>query len=72
MHACVHAQMLAGLPVTPSEFSEHKARVAAPFHTLCCGRVAGAALGAALKWHTGQTMSLIMRNILIVVIMSSL
>ena len=64
--------MLAGLPASPNESSEHKERVAAPFHTLCRGRVAGAALGAALKWHTGQTMSLIMRNVLIVVIMSSL
>ena len=25
-HACVHALLLAGLPVTPSEFSEHKER----------------------------------------------
>ena len=43
--------MLAGLPGTPNESSEHKERVAAPFNTLCRGRVAGAALGAALKWQ---------------------
>jgi hypothetical protein len=41
--------MLAGLPGTPNESSEHKERVAAPFHTLCCGQVVDAALGAALK-----------------------
>ena len=41
--------MLAGLPETPNESSEHKERVAAPFHTLRRGQVAGAALGAALK-----------------------
>ena len=51
IHACEHASLLAGLPGTPNESTEHKERVAAPFHTLCRGRVAGAALGAALKWQ---------------------
>ena len=41
--------MLAGLPGTPNESSEHKERVAAPFHQLCRGEVVGAALGATLK-----------------------
>ena len=45
----MHAQLLAGLPGTPSESSENKARVTAPFHQLCRGEVAGGALGAALK-----------------------
>ena len=49
IHACVHVWWLAGLPGIPSECSERKERVAAPFHTLCRGQVAGAALGAALK-----------------------
>ena len=51
--ACMHVSMLAGLlPTmlpTSSAYSEHKARVAAPFHQLCRGEVVGAALGAALK-----------------------
>ena len=41
--------MLAGLPATPNESSEHKEPVAAPFHTLCRGEIVDAALGAALK-----------------------
>ena len=34
--------MLAGLPGTPNESSEHKERVAAPFHQLCRGEVVSA------------------------------
>ena len=48
-HVCMHVSVLAGLLLASSAYSEHKARVAAPFHTLCRGQVAGAALGAALK-----------------------
>ena len=49
MNARVHVQLLAGLSATPSESSQHKAHVAVPFYTLCCGGVVGNALGAALK-----------------------
>ena len=41
--------MLAGLPASPNESSEHKERVAAPFHQIRLGGFVGAALDAALK-----------------------
>ena len=41
-----------GFEVAPPRFSwDTEGRGDAPFHTLCRGRVAGAALGAALKWQ---------------------
>ena len=41
--------MLAGLPLTSSAYSEHKARVAALFHQLCRGGAEEVLIVAALK-----------------------
>ena len=45
----MHVSILAGLPVTSSAYSEHKARAAAPFHQLVRVGVVGAALVVRLK-----------------------
>ena len=45
----MHVSILAGLPVTSSAYSEDNARVAAPFHQLCCVGVVEAHETVALK-----------------------
>ena len=54
IHACVHVWWLAGLPEISSECSEHKARVAAPFHQLCRVGIMEAHLRAQTKEHTAR------------------
>ena len=48
-HVCIHVSILAGLPVASSAYSEHNARVAAPFHQLCSVGVVEALIATALK-----------------------
>ena len=45
----MHVLILAGLPLTSSAYSEHKARVAAPFHQLVRVGAAEALIGDRLK-----------------------
>ena len=45
----MHVSILAGLPVTSSAYSEHKARAAAPFHQLIRVGVVEALIATALK-----------------------
>ena len=50
-HACMHVSILAGLLLVSSAYSEHEARVAAPFHHLVRVGVVEALTVAALKWQ---------------------
>ena len=47
----MHVSILAGLLLVSSAYSEHEARVAAPFHHLVRVGVVEALTVAALKWQ---------------------